>query len=76
MLRIIDLAPLYLEFRLRTLRNVSLEHRQELLRRIEGHDFSPIRNVLYAVKMFIVFPFFSQEEAERAIGYERPEVRA
>ena len=76
MIRILDLSPLFIAFRPVTLRNLPLDKRQDMIRRIENHPISAIRMMLFAVKIFISLPFFNREEAARAIGYLQPEVEA
>jgi len=67
--RIIDIIPVFFTFPPRTLRRLPLDKRISFIRRMEHHNFSVLRTTYFAGKFMSLLVFFSQEEAERAVGY-------
>jgi hypothetical protein len=74
MLRIVNLAPIFVGFRFRSLLKVPNTERPILLMRIENHRSSVLRIMFAGVKMFLLIAFFNQPEAAAAVGYN-PEAR-
>jgi len=74
-LRLLNLTPIFLTWRYRSLLTIPQNERSAYVERIEIHRFSLIRAMVLWMKTYILIPFFNLPEAGQAVGYD-PEARA
>jgi hypothetical protein len=73
-IRVFDMAPMFMFVKPMTMRRLTIEKRQQVLRRLEHHWFYGYRMMFMAIKLVIALPFFNRDETARAIGYLPAEV--
>lgn len=69
MMRLLDLSPILTGVKFTFFRRLPIEQRQRVLRKLEDHRFYAVRLIYVSIKFHILLTFFSQPEAERAVGY-------